>query len=346
MTKQELHTKYRPTSFEEIYGQDHVTSVLQEYIKRDEVPHSMVFFGPPGCGKTSAARLIANSLNPSEYGLIEIDAARSGKIEDMRALELDIYSYAQEGTYKVYVIDEAHRISSAAFDSLLKTVEEPPEEVIFIFVTTNRDAIPNTILSRSDTHQFNRISNDKIKKRLDEILKLESLKLTDDLVHLAVEAGAGSLRDAIVALQRIIVMYENNETQVDIVKSLGIVGPKGLGDFCRAFLNNDLSGLRNASACFDPSIVDPVKAVHALQQFALDARHCIVDPSYVYLSESNVEEFVNSLNLQAEGMAEYIEGCLLFIYDMSLLLEEDFSKSTNHKGLITRFLIRLESRRA
>lgn len=295
---------------------------------------------------TSTARLVAKGLNPHEGGLIEVNSASTGKVDDMRSLEREVAYYPIEGEYKIYVFDEAHRISAAGFDSLLKTVEEPPSHVKFIFVTTDRDAIPNTILSRSDVHQFNRIQSAKIRDRLNEVLKLEGLKLTDELVNLAVEAGSGSLRDSLNSLQKIIVMHEANESQIDIVKTLGIVGPKGLGDFCRAFLNNNITALKEASACFDPSIVDPVRAIHSLQQFVLDARHSILDPEYLTKAESNVEEFLQSIDLSNPQMVRYTCDCLIFLFDMSLGLEESFRKSTNHKGLIDRFVIQLEQSRA
>lgn len=346
MSESDLYNKFRPKSLEEVKGQDHVIDLLKEYLNTDSVPHSMVFHGPPGTGKTSTARLIAKGLNPDECGLIEVNSASTGKVDDMRALEREVAYYPIEGEYKVYVFDEAHRISSAGFDSLLKTVEEPPSHVKFIFVTTDRDAIPNTILSRSDVHQFNRIASNQIKDRLLEVLKQEGVKLTEELVSLAVEAGSGSLRDSLKSLQKILALYNSNESQIDIVKSLGIVGAKGLGDFCRAFLQNDLSKLKDASSCFDPSIVDAVKAIHSLQQFTLDARHCIVDSEYLSKSESNVEEFLASIDLSSPEMRKYSCDCLLFLFDMSLSLEESFRKSTNHRSLIDRFVIQLEQSRA
>lgn len=346
MSESDLYNKYRPKTLEEVRGQSHVIDLLKEYLSTDAVPHSMVFHGPAGTGKTSTARLIAQGLNQHECGLVEVNSASTGKVDDMRSLEREVAYYPIEGEYKTYVFDEAHRISSAGFDSLLKTVEEPPSHVKFIFVTTDRDAIPNTILSRSDVHQFNRIPSNDIRERLKDVLKVEGVKLTDELINLAVEAGSGSLRDSLKSLQKILVMYHSNESQLDIVKSLGIVGPKGLGDFCKAFLENDLSALKLASGCFDPSIVDPVRAIHSLQQFTLDARHSIVDPEFMSKAESNVEEFLSSINLTTPEMQKYTCDCLLFLFDMSLGLEESFRKSTNHRGLLDRFVIQLEQSRA
>lgn len=346
MSDQELYNKFRPVCFSEVKGQEHVTRLLQQYLQAGSIPHSMIFFGPPGTGKTTSARIMAKSLNDNEAGMIEVNSAVSGKVDDMRSLDRDISHYPMAGEFKTYIFDEAHRISSAGFDSLLKTVEEPPSHVKFIFVTTNLDSIPSTIKSRSDIHTFNRISNSTIRSRLKEIQAAEGVPLTDDLLNLAVESGSGSLRNAIVSLQKIIVMYRNNETQVDIVKSLGIVGPKGLGDFCSAYIKNDITALHKSSACFDPSVVDPVRAIHSLQQFLLDARYCILDADYLNVSESNVEAFLQSLDLSNVAMKQYIIQCLLYIFDMSLILEEDMRKTTNLKALITRFVIKLADSRA
>jgi len=346
MSDQELYNKFRPDSFSEIKGQEHITKLLQQYLKAGTIPHSLIFFGPPGTGKTTSARIMAKSLNPHNAGMIEVNSAVSGKVDDMRALDRDISHYPMEGESKTYIFDEAHRISSAGFDSLLKTVEEPPSHVKFIFVTTNLDAIPSTIRSRSDLHTFNRIPNLVVRERLQEIQTLEGVKLSTELIDLAVEAGSGSLRNAIVALQKIMVMYSNNETQVDIVKSLGIVGPKGLSEFCMAYIRNDVVALHKSSNCFDPTVVDPVRAIHSLQQFLLDARLCLLDADYLKVSESNVEFFLSGLDQSSKELKEYNIQCLLYIFDMSLLLEADMSKTTNLKSLINRFVIKLADSRA
>lgn len=356
MSDSELYNKHRPGTFAEVVGQEHVTKVLESYMSLGNLPQSLIFYGSPGCGKTTTARIIAKLLNSHSSGTIEVNSASDGGVNDMRGLEQSIYTYPSSGEHKTYIFDEAHRISAAGFDSLLKVIEEPPSHVTFIFVTTNIDPVPGTVRSRSDLHTFYRISHTVIETRLKEIVKVEGVKLTPELISLAADAGAGSLRDAIVALNKIITMYTNNHTQIDIVKSLGIVGPKCLTEFCLAYLSNNHVRLHKAAGGFNPDVVDTVRAIHSLQSFVLDSRACLLDPKLVTVVENNVETLLGALEpellaafadkLPRENYVTYVEQCLLYIYDMSLMFEDDLRKTSNYKSLIDRFVIKLVQSRA
>ena len=238
---QNLYNKYRPDSFSEFIGQDHVVSTIKYQLENNCLPHCLILYGSPGTGKTSLGRLIAKSLNPSEHGCLEKDSAEDGAKDRVKMIISDVYNKPFKGKYKTYIFDEAHVITRQSFSSLLKITEEPPEHVKFIFTTTEFEKIPNNIKSRSQCHGLTRISRDLIKQRLNFILKNEEVSLPDNLVNLAVQAADGSMRNGIVALENIITGFLSNVSEKEIEQSLGVIGSKRLTDFILSFLFKDFS---------------------------------------------------------------------------------------------------------
>lgn len=223
-----LSLKWRPSSFSEVVGQDHISKALSNAIKLDRIAHAFTFSGPRGVGKTSTARILAKNLNQVEninesIDIIEMDAASNRGIDEIRNLRESVNYAPSNGKYKIYIIDEAHMLTKEAFNALLKTLEEPPSHVVFIFATTELYKMPETILSRTQRYDFNRLSLDSIKKHLEFVLKSENIKYDDESLNKISEKSDGSMRDALSILDQMICICDNNITIDKISSSLGLV---------------------------------------------------------------------------------------------------------------------------
>ncbi len=222
---QALYREYRPHLWQQVFGQDHIVHTLQNAIRSERVGHAYLFAGPRGTGKTTTARLLAKAVNcldpdpakrPCDHcahcmavnenrflDLIEIDAASNTSVDDVRDLRDKINFSPSQGSYKVYIIDEVHMLSTAAFNALLKTLEEPPAHAIFILATTEVHKIPATVLSRCQRHEFRRIPVKDIIKQLDIIVKAKSLTVEPEALTLVARQATGSMRDAISLLDQL-----------------------------------------------------------------------------------------------------------------------------------------------
>ena len=222
---QALYRKYRPKEWEQVVGQDHVVTTLKNAIAADRVAHAYLFAGSRGTGKTTLARLLAkavNCLNPDPtkrpdnecehckavnenrfLDLIEIDAASNTSVEDVRDLRDKINFSPSQGKYKIYIIDEVHMLSTAAFNALLKTLEEPPPHAIFVLATTEIHKIPATVLSRCQRHEFRRVPVDEIVRQLKTIIKSENIQADEDALIQIARQSAGGMRDAISLLDQL-----------------------------------------------------------------------------------------------------------------------------------------------
>jgi DNA polymerase-3 subunit gamma/tau len=199
-----LYRKYRSRSLDEIVGQKHVTDLLSQAIKQGRVAHAYLFTGPKGVGKTSIARILAHEINELPYtddstslDIIEIDAASNNGVEDIRDLRDRVQVAPAGSKKKVYIIDEVHMLSKPAFNALLKTLEEPPEHVVFILATTDADKIPDTILSRTQRYNFKRAGQADITANLKRIAKQEKFNVEDEAYELIAQHSDGSFRDSV-----------------------------------------------------------------------------------------------------------------------------------------------------
>ena len=225
-----LYRKYRPRSLSEVIAQPQVTEPLEKSLANGKISHSYLFTGPRGCGKTSVARILAHEVNGFKYeiedsylDIIEIDAASNTGVDNIRNLREKALIAPSEGKYKVYIIDEVHMLSKSAFNALLKTLEEPPEHVIFILATTDFEKVPVTITSRSQVYQFRLASSELILPYLQKICKTEKIKISDSALKLIIKKGGGSFRDTLSLLDQVSILGTKDEiSEEKIAECLGL----------------------------------------------------------------------------------------------------------------------------
>jgi DNA polymerase-3 subunit gamma/tau len=205
-----LYRKYRPRVFEEVLGQDHIVAVLKNAVKLNRISHAYLFSGPRGTGKTSVARILAREAGCDDIDLMEIDAASSRGIDEIRALRDAVRLVPFKSPYKVYVVDEVHMLTREAFNALLKTLEEPPKHVIFILATTEPAKVPETIVSRCQHFVFRKIPENLLRKSILDIAKKEGFKMDEEAAGLIALFADGSFRDAQGMLDQIFSLGDKN----------------------------------------------------------------------------------------------------------------------------------------
>ncbi|MCK5208361.1 MAG: DNA polymerase III subunit gamma/tau, partial [Cyclobacteriaceae bacterium] len=225
--------KYRPKGFEEVVGQEHITTTLQNAIDNKQLAQALLFCGPRGIGKTTCARIVARLINEfdaqegegaSPLNIYELDAASNNSVDDIRNLIDQVRYPPQFGKYKVYIIDEVHMLSNQAFNAFLKTLEEPPSYAIFILATTEKHKVIPTILSRCQIFDFNRIQNSDIADHLRSIAEKEGVEAEEEALHLIAQKADGALRDALSIFDLIVtyssdskITYENTISNLHIL---------------------------------------------------------------------------------------------------------------------------------
>ncbi|MEZ4705339.1 MAG: DNA polymerase III subunit gamma/tau [Bdellovibrionota bacterium] len=255
-----LARRYRPQQLSDLVGQQAVTKTLANAIALGRVPHAMVFTGTRGVGKTTAARIMAKALNcekgptaspcgvcsncvevtsASSVDVLEIDGASNTSVDDVRQLIENVQYAPSKSRYKIYIIDEVHMLSTSAFNALLKTLEEPPSGVFFLFATTEVHKIPETILSRCSRFDFRHISETQIFEYLKEIMKKENLEVDDEALRIVAKQGDGSLRDALSMLDQVIAFSEGKITGQQVAESLGLTDRALIVQSIESFVNYD-----------------------------------------------------------------------------------------------------------
>jgi len=278
-------SKYRPKTFDELAGQEFVVSTIKNSLKNGHIAHAYLFSGPRGCGKTSAARILARSLNCSAGGaekgpcgtcdncraisqgasmdVLEIDGASNNSVNDVRQIKDEVLFPPQAGRYKVYIIDEVHMLSTSAFNALLKTIEEPPPYIVFIFATTELHKVPATIKSRCQQFNFRLISVETIQEILKKICAENGIQAEDDALFWIARESTGSMRDAFTLFDQVVSFSAGNIRSELIREKLGIIGLEKLNALAEACAAN------NAPASF--ALADEILGGGvAIEQFIID----------------------------------------------------------------------------
>lgn len=243
-----LYRKYRPTKLEDVVGQEQITSVLSNSLKQGKVAHAYLFIGPRGTGKTSVARIFAHAVNGFDYqvednylDIIEIDAASNTGVDNIRELREKAIIAPTTGKYKVYIIDEVHMLTKSASNALLKTLEEPPEHVIFIMATTDAYKVPITISSRTQVHTFRLATSEVMQAHLRKISDAEGIKITDDALNIVVRRGGGSFRDSLSLLDQIASLSDAEITAETLNSALGLPAEQSISELLVAYADQDLA---------------------------------------------------------------------------------------------------------
>jgi len=264
---QALYRKYRSKSLAEVKGQSHITDLLTRALQSGRIAHAYLFTGPRGVGKTSIARILAHEINELPYtdesthlDIIEIDAASNNGVEDVRDLRDKVQIAPVSAKKKVYIIDEVHMLSKQAFNALLKTLEEPPEHVVFILATTDVDKLPATIISRTQRYGFRAIAPVDAIAHLADIAKAEHIKISDDALALIAERGDGSFRDSINLLDQLASLADAKEgiTAQLIEDSLGLAPKTVVKDLLQAVEKHDVAAVARILGTLEEGGISPL----------------------------------------------------------------------------------------
>ena len=311
-----LSLKWRPSEFSEIIGQDHISKALSNAIELDRVAQAFIFSGPRGVGKTTAARVLAKKINNvmdlnQSIDIFEMDAASNRGIDEIRQLRENVQYAPSEGKYKIYIIDEAHMLTKEAFNALLKTLEEPPPHVIFIFATTELHKMPDTIVSRTQRYDFKRIQNDDIVSRMEYILEQEKILFDKESLAKIADKADGSMRDALSILDQMICVC-NNEINIQQVSiSLGIVDDQ---NFMKVL---SLIGKRNTKdmlIVFNDIITSGVSMLNFIEGFNKFLNKCLISNAMKDDSKYNsfYNTYMNDIEFSELDLLRIAEICLNF----------------------------------
>lgn len=322
-----LARKHRSRTFDEVVGQSPIARTLKAAIDSDRVHHAYLFIGTRGVGKTSMARIFANELNNPEHkddiaaavfsggdtDVIEIDAASHNKVEEARELIANSAYRPLRGRYKIYIIDEVHMLSTAAFNALLKTMEEPPEHVKFILCTTEAHKVPATIQSRCQRFDFKNIPANQIAEHLTSVIKDEGFKADDDLVFTLARLGNGSMRDALSLLDRLLASGEKKLTVKLLEELLGLPERELLSDLIDAIASGDPATVLRKTGSLLSTGVSGEQVLGALLDRFRDLMvlgSCGIDTDLVELSpEARKSELERARQFDAAGLVHMIALC-------------------------------------
>jgi DNA polymerase-3 subunit gamma/tau len=351
--------KWRPLNFDDVVGQEHITGTLKKAIEKDRVAHAYIFSGTRGVGKTTTARILARALNcekgptaspcgvcdsckniisGSSFDVLEIDGASNNSVEDIRDLRENIGYSSMGGKYRIFVIDEVHMLSKSAFNALLKTLEEPPKNVIFIFATTEPQKIPATIHSRCQRYDFRRIGAEQILDRLVYICTTEKIQFERSALMLVARKADGSMRDALSLLDQVFSFCHESLTEKEVRSVLGLVGLD--------IYNSVMDAIATKTPALAlKAVQDVLYQGYDLQEFILGLQEHIrnllfaripgaLESRGVDVEKENVGEFVKSAS-------RFSEGDLLRMSEIIKKSEYDLKWSAFPRFLVEILLLKL-----
>lgn len=349
--------KYRPGNFATLVGQESIAQTLKNSIKRGQLAHAYLFCGPRGVGKTSTARIFAktiNCLNPGpdlepcgecescrsfaegvSFCIHELDAASNNSVEDIRTLIDQVRIPPQSGRYSVYIIDEVHMLSAAAFNAFLKTLEEPPAYAIFILATTEKHKIIPTVLSRCQTYDFNRISIADIVKQLKGIASSEGITVEDEALHVIAQKADGAMRDALTLFDQAVAFCGTNITYLEVIRNLNVLDTDYYFNLVESFLAGNYA---NALKLFDEVLAKGFNALYFVGGLSRHIRDLMVCKDNISLSLLETSE------LLAKRYKEQSSRCSLrFLYNIlgeSIKCEQEYRTSSNQRLLVEFLLVK------
>ena len=349
--------KYRPGNFATLVGQESIAQTLKNSIKRGQLAHAYLFCGPRGVGKTSTARIFAktiNCLNPGpdlepcgecescrsfaegvSFCIHELDAASNNSVEDIRTLIDQVRIPPQTGRYSVYIIDEVHMLSAAAFNAFLKTLEEPPAYAIFILATTEKHKIIPTVLSRCQTYDFNRISIADIVKQLKGIASSEGITVEDEALHVIAQKADGAMRDALTLFDQAVAFCGTNITYLEVIRNLNVLDTDYYFNLVESFLAGNYA---NALKLFDEVLTKGFNALYFVGGLSRHIRDLMVCKDNISLSLLETSE------LLAKRYKEQSSRCSLrFLYNIlgeSIKCEQEYRTSSNQRLLVEFLLVK------
>ena len=348
-----LYRKFRPTEFKDVKGQDAVVTTLKNQIKTGRIGHAYLFCGTRGTGKTTVAKIFAKAVNcehpvdgsPCEecemcktisagtsMNVIEIDAASNNGVDNIREIREEVAYRPTEGKYKVYIIDEVHMLSIGAFNALLKTLEEPPEYVIFILATPEAHKIPVTILSRCQRYDFKRISIDTICERLQELIEKEGLDVEDRAVRYIAKMADGAMRDALSLLDQCVAFYINQRLTYDhVLEVLGAVDTEVFSRLLRQLVKKDVKQVIE-------TVDELIMQGRELSQLAADFTWYLRNLLLIKSSE----DMEDVLDVSTENLAQLKDEAQMVEDDELLRYIRVFSELTNQLKYATQKRVLLE----
>jgi len=315
-----LYRKYRPESFEEVIGQDHIVKAISGSLKQGKVAHAYLLCGPRGTGKTTIARIIAKELGTSQNDIYEMDAASNRGIDDIREINENVRTLPFDSKYKIYILDEVHMFTKEAWNALLKTIEEPPEHVIFILATTELEKIPETIISRCQSFIFKKPNDTILSSHIKNIAKKEGYKLEEGGAELIALLADGAFRDALGTLQKVISFSKDKIVSIKEIEEItGAPNTTLVENFLDALATKDiekgfLSIERAVNQNIDMEVY--VKMILYKLRYALMLRYVPATKNSIknILNEKDILYLENLISSKPEHISSVTLSILLEVY--------------------------------